>query len=435
MLDDGSIDVDAMETLRLTDVWKRAWFVARLVVSPMQRYLGLLGWAWALTVASVAMADDFLFVLATPPGQRSEIHWVPANAPRSARVLLEDLEQTTVLHRYGDELWWLGEEGLMQGNLVAQDGDSLMEFGGAQVSNIVRQGNMLYWMTASELGSFDLVTKDRQVLAVSDSTRTVLIPDELFFPTSESGFQGLVVHEDRLYFGDGPMLETMRLDGEERRQVGARDHEPDGLQVSFDEFGGVMVTPVTGTRGGVAVHDGRVLWVKDGALWQMDLSTEESSAVSGELPETVQAMTVTDEAVYWVGDRMVWRWKLGEEMHEPLYELGDTAFHAITAVSARPRQTVIWDKDVVGVMAEEPGVYQLLVSEDLQTWSVDYVRRSVFTENGVLGWLNPHYGEEGGSLSWRVPLDVREAYFAVWQYDLGEPFDADGDGLPDYWGP
>jgi hypothetical protein len=30
-------------------------------------------------------------------------------------------------------------------------------------------------------------------------------------------------------------------------------------------------------------------------------------------------------------------------------------------------------------------------------------------------------------------MTLREAYFAAWRYDLGLPFDQDGDGLPDYW--
>ncbi|MCH1505210.1 MAG: hypothetical protein L7V86_16630 [Verrucomicrobiales bacterium] len=46
---------------------------------------------------------------------------------------------------------------------------------------------------------------------------------------------------------------------------------------------------------------------------EIELATGDESRLSGELPESVNAMTMTDEAIYWIDDRKVWRWKFGGE--------------------------------------------------------------------------------------------------------------------------
>ena len=90
---------------------------------------------------------------------------------------------------------------------------------------------------------------------------------------------------------------------------------------------------------GLAVRDEQLVWVKEGAFWQIELATGDESRLSGELPESVNAMTMTmtmtDEAIYWIDDRKVWRWKFGGEEFESLYALGDTRFDAISAVAPR----------------------------------------------------------------------------------------------------
>ena len=74
------------------------------------------------------MADDFLYVLATRLGQRSEIHWIPAKAPLTARVLVEDLDQTDFIHRHRDEFWWWAENRPTVGGLVGQNAEGLTKF-------------------------------------------------------------------------------------------------------------------------------------------------------------------------------------------------------------------------------------------------------------------------------------------------------------------
>ena len=109
----------------------------------MQRRLGQRWWVFclivSLVISCVAKADDFLYVLATSPGERSEIHWIPAHAPESARVLLEDLDQSEFIHRHRDELWWWTQERLVMGDLVGQRGEPLSEFCGSSITAIVSQ--------------------------------------------------------------------------------------------------------------------------------------------------------------------------------------------------------------------------------------------------------------------------------------------------------
>lgn len=110
----------------------------------MQRRLGQRWWVFclieSLVISCVAKADDFLYVLATSPGKRSEIHWIPARAQESARVLLEDLDQSEFIHRHRDELWWWAQGRLVMSDLVGQRGDPLSEFGGRPIKGIVSCG-------------------------------------------------------------------------------------------------------------------------------------------------------------------------------------------------------------------------------------------------------------------------------------------------------
>ena len=41
------------------------------------------------------------------------------------------------------------------------------------------------------------------------------------------------------------------------------------------------------------MRDEQLVWVKEGALWQIELATGDESRLSGELPESVNAMTMT----------------------------------------------------------------------------------------------------------------------------------------------
>ncbi len=68
------------------------------------------------------------------------------------------------------------------------------------------------------------------------------------------------------------------------------------------------------------MRDEQLVWVKEGAFWQIELATDDDD---------------DDEAIYWIDDRKVWRWKFGGEEFESLYELGDTRFDAISAVAPR----------------------------------------------------------------------------------------------------
>lgn len=61
------------------------------------------------------------------------------------------------------------------------------------------------------------------------------------------------------------------------------------------------------------MRDEQLVLMKEGAFWQIELATGDESRLSGELPESVNAMTMTDEAIYWIDDRKVWRWKFGGE--------------------------------------------------------------------------------------------------------------------------
>jgi hypothetical protein len=289
-----------------------------------------------------------------------------------------------------------------------------------------------------QLGSFDLRTFENRVLAKNASARLVFNSNVSFLAASEVlGFRGLAVHEDRLYFGDGPTIDSMRLDRSDRRQLGVRDHEiGSGNHITGELFRSLSGVGGSGPRG-LAVRDERLAWVKEGAFWQIELATGDGSRLSGELPESVNAMTMTmtmtDEAIYWIDDRRVWRWKFGGDEFESLYELGDTRYDAISAVGAGLRPTVIWNKGSVGVTAADRGVYQLLFSGDLQSWSPDYVGSNLFNRHGTLSWLSPRLAIDGEALIWKPTLETREAYFTAWQYDLGAPFDWDGEELPDYW--
>lgn len=56
------------------------------------------------------------------------------------------------------------------------------------------------------------------MLAKSAPARWVFNSIVSFLAASEVlGFRGLAVHEDRLYFEDGPTIDSMRLDRSDRR--------------------------------------------------------------------------------------------------------------------------------------------------------------------------------------------------------------------------
>ena len=377
-------------------------------------------------------AEDFLYVLARPPGERTEIHWIPASAPSSARVLAENLDQGGFLHRYHNELWWANDNRAVAGDLVGQIDVRHTSIDTQSMIDGVRQGDVFYWTTPRQLIGFNLVSGDRRILAESTSVRWVSDTSVPFLGAREvSGFRGLAVHEDRLYIGDGPSLDSVSLDGSDRQQIATRDHLSDsGISVGGGLFGGI---PVTGPDSrGLTMHDGQLMWIKGGAFWQMDLETGEQSRLSGELPEPPNGIAMTDDTVYWISDQKVWRWELGGSMHQVLYELGDTKFAAITVVQADPRPTKIWTPARVGVLTQGRGVYQLLFSENLRSWSPDFVGSDV-NGDAILSWLKPLSGSEGGAVEWQTNVDSREAYFAAWQYRLEAPFDADEDRLPDYW--
>lgn len=346
---------------------------------------------------------------ATPPGQRSEIHWVPANAPQTARVLVEGLEGSRRVYRHRGELWWWEKNLLMKGDLVGQQAQPLSEFGNNSLSDMVRQGDMLYWISGRVLGSFNLSTGERKIIMTEPTT-----------------FGGIAIHEDRLYFGIGAEIQTMRLDGKDRRPLGSLDDS------TLRRRGGVL---------DLAVHDGRLLWLDRSRLFQADLTTGDVAELSrlGETPRGgifggfENAMTVTDEAVYWIDGRTVLRWRHGAEEHEPLYELGDTQLSAITAVTAFPAAATFGQKGRVQVKGDKGETYQLLYSEDLQSWSPDFVQRSLFTGQGVLAWLNSKLGQATEPITWRPQAVGRQAYFSAWRYEFGDPYDADEDELPDYW--
>ena len=61
----------------------------------MRRHGRLWRWAFSLIppLTGACMADDFLYVLAISPGQRSEIHRIPTKAPLTARVLLDNQDR------------------------------------------------------------------------------------------------------------------------------------------------------------------------------------------------------------------------------------------------------------------------------------------------------------------------------------------------------
>lgn len=182
---------------------------------------------------------------------------------------------------------------------MGQQKGSLGSFGRDRVSNIARQDNFLYWSTTSKLGRYNLETGRRQVLVRSNT----LHPDDGFSRNSAGdetkGLRGLAIHEDRLYFGDGRSIDSVLLDGSDRRLFGTRDPGTPGstlIEVPFG-FSPVRIGTGLGPRG-LAVHDDRVIWVKEGAFWQHDLATSEESPLSGALPGPVQGMAVTDEAIY-----------------------------------------------------------------------------------------------------------------------------------------
>ena len=180
-----------------------------------------------------ADVEDFLYVFASPPGQRSEIHWVPVNSPQSARVLVEDLDQTEVLHRHRGELWWLTGDRPMVGDLAGQTGDHVSEFDVGGFSGMARQGDLFYWLNGRAIGSIHMQTGDGEMLV-----------------EGESRLLSLVVYEDRLYFDNGFAIESIRIDGADRRLLGSRDSRVDARRTSR----------------GLAVHDGRLIGVNESSV-------------------------------------------------------------------------------------------------------------------------------------------------------------------------
>ena len=62
--------------------------------------------SFAVLIASTVKAEDFLYVMVgSDNGLTSDVHWVPAESPLSARIIVEDLRGANRVYRYRDELW------------------------------------------------------------------------------------------------------------------------------------------------------------------------------------------------------------------------------------------------------------------------------------------------------------------------------------------
>ena len=353
---------------------------------------------------AVSEAEDFLYVLARPAGAPSEVHWIPVSDPLSARVLLDDLPFGRFVHRHRDELWRLNTLQADVGNLVGKELDRHFEFrlrNRDGVSSIVRQGDYLYSIESGQIW--------RQNVRSGERIRLVADPD--------MGL-GLALHEDRLYFSGrfGDEIKSCRVDGKDRRDE----------TVLGDTAGLGGVT-------GLSMHGDSLYWGSRFRLWKKVIGSNVLATELTKLPENLEDITITDEAIYWISDFAVWRWRHGSESHERIYELGDTRFFSITSVTASPYLATITKQREVVLRGRPWSVYQLLMSEDLHTWSPDYVRPSLFSSHGTLEWLSPQTASEAGIVTWNPQLATREAYFAAREYELESPFDSDEDSLPDYW--
>ena len=228
----------------------------------MKRLLAL----FAVLVVGRVDAEDFLYVLATPVGGASEIHWVPANAPLGARVLVEDLPRSNLLYLHRDSLWWREGGDLVERDLIGQKPgvNGRVDTRGF-VRAVVRHGDQLYW---SEGGRF-------WRKGLQDDQRKVSI-------NNVGGIPRVVIHEDRLYFVRSLKPVSVRLDG--------TDYRVEDGGVSFPSIR--RLDPIV-----MAVQGDRLILGQEKLVWQIDLKTREVMVLDTGLPEIVESIATSNGGV------------------------------------------------------------------------------------------------------------------------------------------
>ena len=89
---------------------------------------------------------------------------------------------------------------------------------------------------------------------------------------------------------------------------------------------------------------------------------------------------------------------------------------SISAVSASPHPVEMNELNRLSVRGGIGAHYQLLYSEDLESWSPDFVETSPQTLRDRLQYLSPQTSVSERPLTWNLEISVRQAYFRALQY-------------------
>lgn len=364
------------------------------------------GWVFSFVlvlIGSIA-AEDFLYV-----SSNTKLHWVPAHSPQSARVLVDSLQGEPVLSRHRDELWVWNRE-LSKTDLTGQQFQKVPNPQSLIGSPIARQGSHLYAMGFGRVNGIDLWD-----INLTTGEERLLMTGDLYSAA------GLVIHEDRLYFGSSVGIESVRIDGVGRRMELANAPYPRGL----------------------TLHEGTLLWTPTigNEIYQVNLRTFSDFKVLHGLSDRSHDVAVTNEAIYWISLNTVWRRCHNSSQDEVLYQIGDRFqvgdefLTSIAAVSATRHPATIMDVNNISVFGQPGEHFQLLYSDNLRTWSPDYLERGgLLPEDGVsTNWLAPKSVIDQSPVVWTPQSISSHGYFAAWRYDFEAPFDSDQDQLPDYW--
>lgn len=342
------------------------------------------------------MAEDVLYVVAQPVRGDNEVHWVPTSSPESARVLVEGLRNTASVYQYEDELWWMPQttELAEKADLVGQNMTAVPGISIQGHSRMVRYGELVFSVNFSSLFRSNLRTGETKELEGFRFGRS---------------FLAFAIHEDRVYFGSRTSIDSIRIDGADRR------------------------VELVNMNAQALAANGKYLYGGGSQLWRWDLVTREMTVLESKLPHQLVDMAATDDGLYWIGDNTVWRRLHGTREDEEIYALGDTALKSVCVMNVIPHPVEIAPNGKVIVQGEPGSSYQVLYSNDLRTWSPNLFGGNLFHPEGVLRWLSPRMAESNEPLVWFPRALEERGFYAAWRYDFTVRGDSDLDGLPDYW--
>ena len=182
------------------------------------------------------------------------------------------------------------------------------------------------------------------------------------FYVRASNIGGLLLHEDRLYFGnhDTVNLESVRVDGLDHR-----------IEIA-GEYAACL-----------ARYGERLVWlsyasgsssIKQTELTQGPATREVTTRVES-IDQWVDGVQASSNAIYWTMGNTIWKLPHGADKKEALLTDGGTYFNSFAVIEGQRHPATLNADDEIVVNGDSDKAYQLLYCPDLQAWQPNVVNQ------------------------------------------------------------